>query len=96
MINNLDELVSNGIHIVDFYAPWCGPCKMMGTILDEIKDIDIIKVNTDENKTLVLQNRIMNIPTIMIYKDGIKKDEIVGLISKEELLSKINDIKNED
>ena len=91
MINNLDELISNGLHIVDFYASWCGPCKQMANILEQIEDIDIIKVDTDKNDKLVMKYRIMSIPTLLLFKDGNLIKEIVGLITKDELEKIINE-----
>lgn len=86
MINNFDELISSGYHLVDFYATWCGPCKMMSEILKSFEnDIDIIKVDTDTNEKLVMKYRIMSIPTLLLFKDGKIVKEIVGLISQEEL-----------
>ena len=88
---NFDELVKDGKHLVDFYAEWCGPCKMLAPILEELDNkIDIIKVNVDENKDLARRYGIMSIPTIIFFKDGEKKDEIVGFHSKEELEDYIN------
>ena len=92
MIDNFDELIKDGFHLVDFYASWCGPCKMMSEILDQIdKDIDIIKVDTDNNKELVLKYRIMSIPTILIFKDGIQVEEIIGLRTLDEIESIIKE-----
>ena len=85
MIDNFNELIKDGFHLVDFYAEWCGPCKLMGEILKEFKEVDIIKVDTDKNNKLALEYRIMSIPTILLFKDGKMIKEIVGLISREEL-----------
>ena len=94
MIKDFDNLISSGIHLVDFYADWCGPCKVMSQILESIKDeVDIIKINTDLNPKLVFKYRIMSIPTIIIFKDGKILKEIVGLIAEDELKEVINKIK---
>ena len=62
--NNLDELVSKGTHLVDFYAEWCGPCKMLMPELESIDDkINIIKVDIDKFEDITLQHRIMSVPT---------------------------------
>ena len=94
MIKDFDNLISSGIHLVDFYADWCGPCKVMSQILESIKDeVDIIKIDTDLNPKLVFKYRIMSIPTIIIFKDGKILKEIVGLITEDELKEVINKIK---
>ena len=94
MIKDFDNLISSGIHLVDFYADWCGPCKVMSQILESIKDeVDIIKINTDLNPKLVFKYRIMSIPTIIIFKDGKILKEIVGLIAEDELKEVIYKIK---
>lgn len=94
MIKDFDNLISSGIHLVDFYADWCGPCKVMSQILESIKDeVDIIKINTDLNPKLVFKYRIMSIPTIIIFKDGKILKEIVGLLAEDELKEVINKIK---
>ena len=56
--------------IVDFYADWCGPCKMLSLVLDQIKDVKIVKVDVDESPNLCKQYAIMSVPTLMIFKDG--------------------------
>ncbi len=91
---NFKELIKEGVHLVDFYAEWCGPCKMMGPVLEGIEDkIDIIKVNIDEHEDLASEYRIMSIPTLIFFKDGEIVNELVGFTSEDELLEIINDLK---
>ncbi len=87
---NLDDLVKNGITIVDFYADWCGPCKMLGSVLENM-DYNIIKINTDNYGELAQKYGVMSIPTVFIYKDG-KKTKFIGFRSKEEIENIIKDI----
>ncbi|MBP3800666.1 MAG: thioredoxin [Clostridia bacterium] len=80
--------------IVDFYADWCGPCKMMSPIIDKIADelgdsVKVGKVNTDENLDLAQSLNIMSIPTIMIYKNGSIAKTFVGVTDKTEILDAI-------
>lgn len=92
--NNLDELVKEGIHLVDFYAEWCGPCKMLMPVLESIEDkINIIKVDIDKFEDLALEYRIMSVPTLMFFKDGEKVKELVGFRDEDELLEVIDEIK---
>ena len=85
--DNLDELIKEGNYLVDFYAEWCGPCKMLGPILEEIEDkINIIKVDIDKFQELTLKYRIMSVPTLIFFKDGGKVEEVVGFHDEEELL----------
>ncbi len=83
--------------LVDFWAPWCMPCKMMGPILDEVaKDLgekaSIIKINVDDSKNIALAQmfHIMSIPSMKIFKDGKIVDEYVGMRSKENLVDELN------
>ncbi len=88
------ELIKEGIHLVDFYAEWCGPCKMMMPVLENIQDkIDIIKVNVDEHEDLASEYRVMSIPTLIFFKDGEILNELVGFIPEEDLLEIINGLK---
>ena len=89
----LDDLVKDGITLVDFYADWCGPCKMLGTVLENIENVNIIKVNTDTHQELATKNGIMSIPTVFIYKDGSLVNKFIGFKSKEEIESILNSIK---
>lgn len=74
--------------LVDFWAPWCGPCQMLAPILDEVATglgvkVKVYKLNVDENPEISGRFRIMSIPTIMIFKDGEIKETFVGVQSKE-------------
>ncbi|MCX5681943.1 MAG: thioredoxin [Candidatus Omnitrophica bacterium] len=70
--------------LVDFWAEWCGPCRMMGPIIDEVG-----KVNVDESQELAVQYGIMSIPALIIFKDGKLVEQSVGAMAKEQLLQKI-------
>lgn len=79
--------------IVDFYADWCGPCKMMSPVLDKIAeenaDIKVGKVNVDENEEIASKYNIMSIPTIIIFKKGKLHKQFVGVTDKQSILSNI-------
>lgn len=92
--NNFKEEVLDykGTVLVDFYADWCGPCKMLSPVLEEISnetDIKICKVNVDENQALAIEYKVMSIPTLIVFKEGKKELVSVGLKSKEEILEMI-------
>ena len=76
--------------LVDFWAPWCGPCRMVAPVVDEIAtqygdQLKVVKVNTDENPNIASQYGIRSIPTLMIFKDGQKVDMVVGAVPKTTL-----------
>ena len=73
--------------LVDFYADWCGPCRMLGPILDEIsKDKKVFKVNVDNEMELAQQYGIMSIPCMILFKDGNEDKRLIGLHSKSEIM----------
>lgn len=88
---DINELVKTGITIVDFYADWCGPCKMLGSVLENL-DYNIIKINTDNYSELAQKYGVMSIPTVFIYKDGKNVAKFIGFRSKEEIENIIKDI----
>ena len=75
--------------VVDFWAEWCGPCKKLGPILDD-DAVKVAKVNVDEERNLGAMFQIMSIPAVMIFKDGEKVDEFVGLRSKDDIVALVN------
>lgn len=92
---NKEALEADKPVLVDFYADWCGPCKMMAPIIDELSkeyegEIKIGKLNIDDNPNTTSQYKVMTIPTMMIYKDGKVVDTVVGVVSKNILAEKLD------
>lgn len=79
------ELVKNGYHIVDFYADWCGPCKMLLPVLDEIDFCDVIKVNVDSFPEIASKFGVMSIPTLIFFKDGVENEREIGYRGLDEI-----------
>lgn len=80
--------------LVDFWAEWCGPCKKLSPLLDEIANemgdqVKVAKVNVDNERALGMMYQVMSIPTVLLFKNGQKVDEFVGLRPKSEIVSKI-------
>ena len=89
IVNKTDfqKIIQKGYTLVDFYADWCGPCKMLGPILEEVSheypDVDFIKINVDNEQELAAEYRIMSIPAVFMFKDGEMVGKTGGLQPKE-------------
>ncbi|MBQ8179421.1 MAG: thioredoxin [Candidatus Methanomethylophilaceae archaeon] len=94
--SNFDSFVeSNKIAIIDCWAPWCGPCRRMGPIIEELANdlagkVGVAKLNTDESQAIAIRFNINAIPTLLVFKDQVLVDSLVGLRPKEDILSYVN------
>ncbi len=90
---NFEEMVSKGVVLVDFWAPWCGPCKMIGPVIDQIAEdnpeVMVGKLNVDDYPELAGKHGVMSIPTLLFFKDGILRDTSIGVVSKSVIENKI-------
>lgn len=91
----LSTVINEGIWIVDFFAEWCGPCKMLGPVLEELEGTtNIVKVNVDTHSEEASKYSVMNIPTLIFFKDGQAIEKTIGFQSKDMILEKLNIVKN--
>ena len=95
--DNFEQSISNGVALVDFWAEWCGPCKMQLPIIEEFSsEMDgkatVGKVNVDEQLELAQNFGIQSIPTLILFKDGKPVKKLVGLHSKESLYEEVNQV----
>jgi thioredoxin 1 len=87
--NDFDATIAKGVTLVDFWAPWCGPCRMVGPVLDELSgELDgkatIAKVNVDNEPDLAVRYQVRGIPTVLVFKDGKLVNQAVGVRAKAE------------
>lgn len=93
-LKDFDESIKKGIVVVDFFANWCGPCRMMSPILEDIADelgdkVSIYKVDVDESESLARRYGVMSIPTIIIFENGEEREKHIGLWQYEDALDTI-------
>ena len=92
---NINDLIKGGVVVLDFYATWCGPCKMLSPILEELANemnLTLVKIDVDMYEELSKEYKVMSIPSVFIYKDGNLINSFVGFKNKEdlkEILSKV-------
>ncbi|MEY4479334.1 MAG: hypothetical protein RLZZ267_12 [Bacillota bacterium] len=92
---SFNEEIASGVTLVDFWAPWCGPCKMIAPVLEELDaeigtSVKIAKVNVDDNGESAARFGVMSIPTLILFKDGQPVDKVVGFQSKDALKNVIS------
>jgi thioredoxin 1 len=92
-----EVLKAQGVVMIDFWAAWCGPCRMISPTVEELAKeysgkVKVMKLNTDENSEIASRYKIMGIPTIMFFKDGSKVDQIVGVVPKQQLKAKLDSL----
>jgi len=93
--DNFEATIAEGITMVDFWAPWCGPCRMIAPVVEELAEdfegkATIAKVNTDEEQDIAVKYGIRSIPSILFFKNGEVVDQMVGAASKDAFADKIN------
>ncbi|KUE74329.1 thioredoxin [Candidatus Methanomethylophilus sp. 1R26] len=105
MVTELNEqtfstfVKQDGVVLVDCWAPWCGPCRRMGPIIDqlseELPDVKVGKLNTDENQAVARTFGISAIPTLLFFVDGVQQESLIGLRPKEDIVSYIDGLKKQ-
>ena len=90
-----DFVKQSGVVMVDCWAPWCGPCRRMGPIVEELANdlagkVAVAKLNTDENQGVAMNFGINAIPTLLFFKNGVQQESLVGLRPKEDIIAYIN------
>ena len=98
ILNNesFDKVIAEGVTLVDFWAAWCAPCRIQTPILEKVLEkvgdgVKIAKLDVDENREIAMKFNISSIPTLMIFKDGVVKEQMLGVQDENTLLKKLSD-----
>lgn len=83
--SDFQDLINKDLIVVDFFATWCGPCKMLGPVLESLDGVEVLKIDVDECPSLARSYGIMSVPTLIIFKNGELKDKRSGFMPKEML-----------
>ena len=88
-----DNTIESGVVVVDFFATWCGPCKMLSPVIDELsgelENVNFVKVDIDQSMDLAQKFKIVSVPTLKVFKNGEEVDTLMGVMPKEVLKSKV-------
>ncbi len=87
--SNFDETIKDGVVLVDFWATWCGPCRMLAPTIEELAEdyegkVKVCKLDVDENQSIAMRFKVMSIPTVFVFKNGEPVKKIIGLSDKDE------------
>lgn len=90
--SNFKTETNSGTVLVDFYADWCGPCRLLTPVVEKIENTKLFKVDIDQSPDLATDYQISSIPTLVFLKDGVEVDRIIGMASRDKIQGKINTI----
>jgi thioredoxin 1 len=89
---DFDAEIAEGVVLVDFHAQWCGPCRQLGPVLEQLTDVKIVKVDVDQHQQLAVKYGVTSIPAMIFFKDGENKHAVLGVQPKHILQSKIDEL----